>query len=173
MRCIPNHVFSPSLPCNLTREHASEGSLTSPTPACSGSAMNLSIPHLTHLQNEEITACATPSVGSWGSWNYALKTKLTVQVPGRQDAGAEEKRVVFSNPASFLCSGFRIEQRTGEFFWYKSNYQARHKNKLTDNLSVKLGHNCYVRLLFLLFVSRDLRSYINALIEILVIINMY
>lgn len=42
-------------------------------------------------------------------------------------------------------------------------------------LSVKPGHNCYARLLLLLllFVSGDLRSYINTLIEILVIIIMY
>lgn len=42
-------------------------------------------------------------------------------------------------------------------------------------LSIKPGHNCYVSLLLLLllFVSGDLRSYINTLIEILVIIIMY
>lgn len=42
-------------------------------------------------------------------------------------------------------------------------------------LSIKPGHNCYVSLLLLLllFVSGDLGSYINTLIEILVIIIMY
>lgn len=44
------------------------------------------------------------------------------------------------------------------------------------SLSIKPGHNCYVSLLLLLlllFVSGDLGSYINTLIEILVIIIMY
>lgn len=42
-------------------------------------------------------------------------------------------------------------------------------------LSIKPGCNCYVSLLLLLllFVSGDLGSYINTLIEILVIITMY
>ena len=111
------------------------------------------IPHLTHLQNEEITACASPSVGSWSSWNQARQRHHRRYSAGRQDVDAEEKRVAFSNLASFLCSSFRTETRRSRLFWYKSNYQTRRKNKFTDicqsNKTIIAMWGCFFCCLFL------------------------
>lgn len=143
-----HHVLL-ALPSKHTHVHVALRSLKSPPPVC---CMNCPCHSLPIHKMKGWQSVLHNSTGSWGSWNDSVKKNGYRAVQERDNAGAEEKSV-FSTLACFLHSGFRAAERIGRLFWYKSNYQVRHKNKLTDICQSKEAiiamWGCFFRCLFL------------------------
>lgn len=97
--------------------------------------------------------CPQAQGGSTDRWKHSD------QKVGEKPARSWKGRGVLLNPVLFQCSGFRTQKGTGWLFLYVK-LPSQTKKWTHRYLSIKPGHNCYVRLLFLLlFVSGDSRSY--------------